>query len=115
MIWISDIDRATSMDMLRTSESIRGRNLPSLETLDTKIASSLKKLLAARKKVFIEEQKEQNENRFLRGRQIAFMIYDNFRITDTSDFLNFSDFWELHLRETTSKDSIRSGTKFFYL
>ena len=60
------------MDDLRTSRSVLGKNLPNFETLDAKIAHALKKMLAAnefRKKVSIEEQKAQNENRFLRGRK----------------------------------------------
>ena len=34
-----------------------------------------------KKKVNLEEQKAQKEDRFLRGRQIAVMIYDYFRVT----------------------------------
>ena len=42
--------------------------------------------------MFIEEQKAQHENTFLRGRQIAFVIYDYFRSTGTGDsILDFSD------------------------
>ena len=72
------------MEDLRTSESILERRLLNFETLDAKIGNALKKTLATsnfRKKVFIEEQKAQNENRFLRGRQIAIIIYDCFRVT----------------------------------
>ena len=64
MIWISETDSAKSVEDLRTSRSILGNNLPNFETLDAKIAISLKKLLAAndlRKKAFIEAQKAQNE------------------------------------------------------
>ena len=38
-----------------------------------------------KKKVSLEEQKAQKEDRFLRGRQIAFMIYDYFRVTGVHD------------------------------
>ena len=51
--------------------------------LDAKIASALNKIIQNsyfKKKVSLEEQKAQKEDRFLRGRQIAFMIYDNFRL-----------------------------------
>ena len=37
------------------------------------------------KKVSLEEQKAQKEDRFLRGRQIACMIYDCFRVTGAHD------------------------------
>ena len=84
------IDSAKSMEDVRNFESILGNNLPAFETLDPKIANSLKKFLAPndfRKKVFIEEQRTQRENRFLRGRQIAFIIDDYFRITVHWGFL----------------------------
>ena len=52
-----------------------------------------------RKNVFIEEQKAQNENRFLRGTQNAFLIDDYFRITSTSEsILDFSDLMGVTLR-----------------
>ena len=38
-----------------------------------------------KKKVSLEEQKAQKEDRFLRGRQIAYMIYDYFRVTGAHD------------------------------
>ena len=47
--------------------------------LDAKIASALNKIIQNsqfKKKVSLEEQKAQKEDPFLRGRQIAFMIYD---------------------------------------
>ena len=56
--------------------------------LDAKIASALNKIIQNshfKKKVSLEEQKAQKEDRILRGRQIAFMIYDNFRVTGAHD------------------------------
>ena len=56
--------------------------------LDAKIACSLQKIIQNsnfKKKVSLEEQKAQKEDRFLQGRQIAFMIYDNFRVTGAHD------------------------------
>ena len=95
MFWIREIDSATSVDYLRTSGSILGHHFPIFETLHAKIANALKKILATsdfRKNLFIEEQKAQNENRSLRGRHIAILISDYFRITGTSDsILDFSD------------------------
>ena len=52
--------------------------------LDAKIVSALNKIIQNspfKKKVSLEEQKAQKEDRFLRGRQIAFKIYDYFRVT----------------------------------
>ena len=37
------------------------------------------------KKVSLEEQKAQKGDRFLRGKQIAYMIYNDFRVTGAHD------------------------------
>ena len=66
--------------------------------LDAKIASALNKIILNshfKKKVSLEEQ-AQKEDRFLRGRQIAFMIYVNFRVTDVHDtVLHYADFFSV--------------------
>ena len=53
--------------------------------LDAMIASALKNLINTqsifRKGVSVEEQRAQNSDQFLRGRQIAYMIYEYFRAT----------------------------------
>ena len=63
--------------------------------LDAKIASALKKIIQNtlfRNKVSLEEQKAQKEDRFLRGRQIASMIYDYFRVAGAHDtVLDYAD------------------------
>ena len=49
------------------------------------IASALKKLLVHvhfRKRVSVEEQRAQKDDRFLRGRQTAYMIYEHVRATE---------------------------------
>ena len=51
------------------------------------VASALNKIIQNsqfKKKVSLEEQKALKEDWFLRGRQIAFMIYDYFRMTGYS-------------------------------
>ena len=56
--------------------------------LDAKIASPLNKIIQNsqfKKKVSLEEQKAQKEDRFPRRRQIAFMIYNYFRVTGAHD------------------------------
>ena len=77
-----------SLDELKSSRSIAGKNFPNFEMLDAKIASALNKIIhdtQFKRKVSLEEQKAQKEGRFLRGRQIAFMIYDYFRVTGAHD------------------------------
>ena len=69
--------------------------------LDAKIASALNKIIQNsqfKKKVSLEEQKAQKEDRYLRGRQIAFMIYDYFRVTGAHDaLLDYADLFSVIL------------------
>ena len=57
--------------------------------LDAMITSALKKLRNTqsnfRKRASVEEHRAQKLDRFLRGRQIAYMIYQYFRATGASD------------------------------
>ena len=47
----------------------------------------------------MEEQKAQKEDRFLRGRQIAYLIYEYFRVTGANDSVeNFADLCTIGLR-----------------
>ena len=58
-----------------------------------------------KKKVSLEEQKAQKEDRFLRGRQIAFMIYDYFRVTGAHDtVLDYADLFSITLRNDNVQD-----------
>ena len=60
-------------------------NFPHFDVLDAMIASALKKLLNTqsifRKRVSGEEQRAQKDDRFLQGRQIAYMMYEYFSAT----------------------------------
>ena len=83
MLWIKEVEMVESIDDLETLQSIGGRRFP-IEMLDAKIASAQKKIILNphfKKKVSLEEQVAQVEDRFLRGRQIAYMIYEYFRVT----------------------------------
>ena len=63
-----------SVDELRSSSSIRGISMPNFEVA-------------------------QKEDRFLRGRQIAYLIYDYFRVTGTHDSVeNYTDLFTIALR-----------------
>ena len=76
MHWIQEVEIAKPIDELMTSRSIVGRNDIS-DMLDAMIASALKRLLDKythfRKRVSAEEQRAQKHDRFLRGRQIAYI------------------------------------------
>ena len=58
------------------------------------------------KKVSLEEQKAQKEDRFLRGRQIAYMIYDYFQVTGAHHTdLDYADLFTFHLRNDDVQES----------
>ena len=90
-----------SLDDLKTSQSIRGHRLPKFEVLDAKTASSLKKIIQNsnfKKRINLTEQKAQVDDRFFRGRQIAFMIYEYFRVTGAHEaVLDCSDTFRITL------------------
>ena len=77
--------------------------------LDARIASALNKIMQdshfKKKKVSLEEQKAQKEDRFLRERQIAYMIYDYFRVTGAHDTaLGYADLFSISLRNDNFQD-----------
>ena len=62
--------------------------MPNFEVFDTKIVSALNWIIhntRFKRKVSLEEQKAQKEYRFLRGRHIAYLIYEYFRVTAAND------------------------------
>ena len=73
--WMKVIDAAKSLDDLITPKSITGQDFPDYEEVDLMMASALErcydKQAHLRKKISVEEQRAQKDNRFLRGRQIA--------------------------------------------
>ena len=49
-----------------------------------------------KRRISLEEQKAQKEDRFLRGRQIAYLIHDQFRAHDSVE--NYTDLFTVVLR-----------------
>ena len=102
MQWIKEVELVDSVDELRSSSSIRGISMPNFEVLDARIASALNKIIHNshfKRKISLEEQKAQKEDRFLRGRQIAYLIYEQFRVTGTDDSVeNYTDLFTIVLR-----------------
>ena len=102
MLWIKEVEMVESVDDLKFSRSIRGTHGPDLEVLDARIASALNKIIHNshfKRRISLEEQKAQKEDRFLRGRQIAYLIYDQFRVTGTHDSVeNYADLFTVVLR-----------------
>ena len=87
--WIKEIEVAKSLHDLFTPKSITGKDFPDYEELALMMAAALKrcydKQTQLRKKICVEEQRAQKENRFLRERQIAYLIYEYFRSTLSYD------------------------------
>ena len=96
------MEMVESVDDLKSSCSIRGIPTPDFEVLDAKNASALNRIIhntRFKKKVSLEEQKAQEEVRFLRGRQIAYLIYEHFWVTGANDSVeNYADLFPIVLR-----------------
>ena len=101
--WIKEVEIAKSIDELMTSRSMVVRSdFPDYDMLlDAMIASALKKLLDKhvhfRRRGSVEEQRVQKDDRVLRRKEIAYMIYEHFRATGAheavqglSDLFNIS-------------------------
>ena len=96
------MEMVDSVDNLKSSSSVRGSRMPDFEVLNARIASALNRIIHNshfKRTVSLEEQKAQKEDRFLRGRQIAYLIYDYFRVTGAHDSVeNCADLFTIALR-----------------
>ena len=76
--------------------------MPNLEVLDARIASALNRIIHNshfKRRISLEEQKAHKQYRFLRGRQIAYLIYEYFRVTGaTNSVENYADLFTIALR-----------------
>ena len=76
--------------------------MPNFEVLDARIASALNRIIHNshfKRRISLEEQKAQKQDRFLRGRQIAYLIYDYLRVTGAHDSVeNYADLFTISLR-----------------
>ena len=102
MRWIKELEMFDSVDDSRSSSSIRGISMPNFEILDARIASALNRIIHNshfKRRISLEEQKVQKEFRFLRGRQIAYLIYEYFRVTGANDSVeNYAALFSISLR-----------------
>ena len=84
-----------SVDELRSSSSTRGISMPNFEVLDARIASALNRLIHNshfKRRISLEEQKAQKQDRFLRGRQYS-------RVTGANDSVErYADLFTVVLR-----------------
>ena len=87
-MWIKEVELVDSVDDLKSSSSVRGIRMPDFEVLDARIASALNRIIHNshfKRRVSLEEQKAQKEDRFLRGRQIAYLIYEYFGVIGANE------------------------------
>ena len=102
MLWIKEVEMVDSVDDLRSSSSIRGISMPNFDVFDARIASALNKIIHNshfKRRVSLEEQKAQKQDRLVRGRQIAYLIYEYFRVTGANESVeNYADLFTISLR-----------------
>ena len=102
MLWIKEVELVDSVDELKFSSSIRSLSMPNFEILDARIASALNRIIHSahfKRRIGLEEQKAQKEDRFLRGRQIAHLIYEQLRVTGSHNSVeNYTDLFTIVLR-----------------
>ena len=86
-----------------------GPGVPNFELLDARIAPALNRIIQNtrfKKKVNLEEMKAHKEDRFLRGRQIAYLIYENFRVIGANDSVeNYAGLFTVVLRNHDIQES----------
>ena len=101
MHWIK-VEMVDSVDDIMSSSSIRGIQIPNFEVLDERIASALNRIIHNshfKRRISLEEQKAQKQDRLLRGRQIACLIYEYFWVTGANDSVeDYADLFTIGLR-----------------
>ena len=99
---IKEVEMVDSVDDFKSSCSIRGTQTPDFEVFDARIASALNRIIQNtrfKKNVSLDKQKAQKEDRFFRGRQIAYLIYEYFRVTGANNSVeNYADLFTVVLR-----------------
>ena len=102
MHWIKEVEMVDSVDEIKSSCSVRGIRMPDFEVLDARIASALNRIIHNshfKRRVSLEEVKAHKEDRFFRGRQNAYLIYEYFRVTGANDSVeNYADLFTVVLR-----------------
>ena len=102
MLWVKEVEMVDSVDDLRFSSSTRGISMQNFEVLDARIASALNKIIQnsqCKRRINLEEQKAQKEDRFLREKQIVCLIYEYFQVTGANDSVkNYANLFAIALR-----------------
>ena len=117
MLWIKEVEMVESVYDLKSSSSMRGIRMPDFRGLDARIASALNRIIHNshfKRRVSLEEHKSQKEDHFLRGRQIAYLVYEYFRVTGANDSVeNYADLFTIVYEMMIFRNSILSGTEFY--
>ena len=96
-----------------------GISMPNFEVPDARIASALNKLIHNshfKRRISLEEQKAQKQDHFLRGRQIAYLIYDYFGVSGVMILSRTMPTYSRSVYEMTIfRNSFRSATDFYCL
>ena len=102
MQWIKEVEMVDSVDDLKSWSSTRGVPMPNFQVRDVRIASALNKInhnSHFKRRISLEEQKAQKQDRFLHGRQIADLIHEYFRVIGGHDSVeNYADLFTIGLR-----------------
>ena len=120
MLWIKEVSRDGYFSGRFKIFAIYSRStpFPDFELLDARSASSLNKIIQNsyfKKKVSLEEQTARKADRFLRGRQIAYLIYDYFRVlASTMPYSIMPTCLRLFFGMIMFRNLIQDGTKFYY-
>ena len=105
---IKEVEMVDSVGDLMSSSSTRGIQMPNFVVLDARIASALNRIIHdshLKRRISLEEQKAQKQDRFLRGRQIAYFIYEYFRVTGANDSVeNSADLFTVGLRNDDNQE-----------
>ena len=114
------MEMVNSVDDLKSSSSVRGVRMPDFEVLDARIASALNRIIhntQFKRRISLEEQKAQKEDRFLRGRQITYLLYEYFWVTGANDSVeNYADLFTIGLRNNDIQEfDSKRGTEFYLL
>ena len=118
ILWNKEVEMVESVDDLKTSSSTRGIRMPDFEVLDARIASALNKIIHNshfKRRISLQEEKAQKQDRFLCGRQIAFFDLRILRGYWVQRFCRefCRPFHKLFFGTMIFRNSIRNGTKFF--
>ena len=89
--------------------------MPNFEVFDARIASALNRIThnsRFKRRISLEEQMAQKQDRFLRGRQIAYLIYEYFRVTGANDSVEkYADLFTIGLRNGPDYHRLKTMVK----